>query len=246
LSEEDTLITDWKFTYTLSNKCTYENLQNTKAITFLVENNANGDWVTGFVIFIANTNKEHATVLAKNKAKNIAIIISLKVGNPILAEHTGESYKLPGQEPERWRLGKIWRSKYNIFENLDLDITRGNIAGIINQNRSLNERIYHAYLGLRAYQEELYEAVIIQFYQAIEKVLPDTAIKYKPVRDVLSHPEIQYEETIKQLKLNFPSDDFDTRAGSFDYNSPKNDQFIKNRAEELRKIAMEHIRKVLE
>jgi hypothetical protein len=50
LSKEDTLITDWKLTYNLSPKCTYKNLPSTKAVEFRSEKDAEGDWVTGFVI----------------------------------------------------------------------------------------------------------------------------------------------------------------------------------------------------
>jgi hypothetical protein len=115
-------------------------------------------------------------------------------------------------------------------------------------NKPLNETIYHAYLGLRAYQEQLYEAVIIQFYQAIEKVnaLSYISSKYEPLRDVLSHPESQREEKIEKPKQNFPSDDIQcTSAGSFDYNSLKNNEFLKMKAKELMKSAMEYIRKEL-
>lgn len=186
--------------------------------------------------------------ITKNKARNIAIIICLKVGVPVRERHAGTHYKLPGREPERWNVSKILTSRYHRFENLDLDLTQGNIANLMGGNKSLNEKIYHAYLGLRAYQEGLYEAVIIQFYQVIEKVSPKPKIAdiYEPLRDVLSHPESQYKETIDKLKENFPSDDFDyTSAGSFDYNSPKNNEPLKRKAQELMKSAMDYVRKKL-
>jgi hypothetical protein len=208
LSEEDALITDWKFTYTLSPKYKCNNLPSTKTVTFMFENDTQGRWLTGFVISIFNRNQEEAKTLAKIKARNIAIIISLKVGNPVRENNLGSSYKLPGQERELWSISRFLVSRYSIFENLDLDITQGNIGNLMSGDKPLNERIYHAYIGLRAYQEELYEAVIIQFYQAIEKVgvLSHISSKYEPLRDVLSHPESQLEETIDKLKQNFPSD----------------------------------------
>jgi hypothetical protein len=189
-----------------------------------------------------------AITISKIRARNIAIIISLKVGNPVREHHVSTCYKVQGQEPERWMVSSTLTSRYNIFENLDLDITQGKIGYLMGGNKPLNERIYHAYLGLRAYQEELYEAVIIQFYQSIEKVnaLSHISSKYEPLRDVLSHPESQREEKIEKLKQNFPSDDIQcTSAGSFDYNSPKNDEFLKTKAKELMKSAIDYLRKEL-
>ena len=243
------MITDWKFTYKLSPKCTYKNLPSTRAIKFTSEKDARGSsWVTGFIISIYNMNKKQAMERAKIKAKNIAIIISLKVGNPVSESHVGTCYKLHGKKNERWKVSSSLTSRYNIFENLALDISQGNIGRLIGENKPLNERIYHAYLGLKAYQEELYEAVIIQFYQAIEKVssLSHIRSKYEPLRGILSHPEIQRKDTIKRLKTNFPTAKIQcTSSESFDYFSPKNNEFLKAKAKELMKSAMKYLRKEL-
>jgi hypothetical protein len=145
LPEEDALITDWKFTYKLSPKCAYTNLRATEVITFTVENDTNGDWVTGFVTSISNSSGVEATAKAKNIAKKIATVISEKVGNTVSAQYVGSSYKLLGHTPERWMVSRILTTSYHIFKNLDLDITTDDIANMISQDSTNKDRVFISY-----------------------------------------------------------------------------------------------------
>lgn len=147
LPEEDALVNDWKFTYNLSPKCAYTNLRATEAITFTVENDANGNWVTGFGISIPNSNGAQATAKAKNIAKNIATIISEKVGNTVSAQYVGSSYKLLGHTPERWMVSRNMTLSYHIFKSLDLDISTDDISNMISQDTTNKGRVLSATQG---------------------------------------------------------------------------------------------------
>jgi hypothetical protein len=236
--------TDWYFSYRLSNKVTYSNIVSSNRITFNTEKDSQGDWVTSFDIFVPRSTEDRARVISGRKARRIAQIITLLVGLPITVHYTGSRMKKlsgPG-----WTVTKSMESSYNIAENLDLDVTDSQIANIIHQDDALAERFHHAYWGLRAAQDRNYEGMIIQFYQAIERVLPQQAAPYKALRDMLSHPEQPFATTKKALDDSFPNDRFEyTTNGQFDYNSSKNFQLLVSKAGELQKLARDYLKKEL-
>jgi hypothetical protein len=139
--------------------------------------------------------------------------------------------------------------RYNILKDLKLSLKECRIAASIKNDLPQNQQFYHASLGLRASEFELYDVMIIEFYKVIEvdrNILSNECKKYEPLRDVLSHPDEIRPETRERLKTEFGDSYFDlTRRGEFDYHSSKNKQHLRIEADKLRKIAMNNLTKKL-
>jgi hypothetical protein len=228
--------TDWCFTFVLSEPVSFKNLVSSDQIKFVTDANPSSKKVTGYEILVRDQTEEVATLIAGRRARRIVQIISLLIGIPVVVHHTASR----SVSASRWTGKKNVTMDAILVEELDLDVTDSRVANIIHQDDALAERFHHAYWGLRAASDRHLEAMIVQFYQAIERVLPQAAA-YEHLRNAISHPELHYAKTRKALQDTF---DF-TSKGHFDYNSPRNFKLLNSKAQELQKIARNYLKELL-
>lgn len=86
--------------------------------------------------------------------------------------------------------------------------------------------------------------MIKEFYLAMEDEEEEVK-KYEPLRHVLSHQGQIKPNTIRKLEENFEKGYFELPYCIFDHSSPKNIDHLRTQAIELRRIAMDYIRKEL-
>jgi hypothetical protein len=86
--------------------------------------------------------------------------------------------------------------------------------------------------------------MIRDFYLAIADK-PEAA-KYEPRRDDLNHHESIFETAIIRLEDNFGKGYFTLPDGKFDHRSSKNIQNLAIQANELMKLALQHIHRELQ
>jgi hypothetical protein len=234
---------DWIFEFGLTERCPYTSIENSSSIELKTEIDEDKKirYVTGFSIFIQYSSEEMAKNKVERQAKVLTDIISVKRERYVSYYMIGRSMIRPDKTR---RVTRELILRNNILKELKIDLKENRIASSIKSDLPRNQQFYHASLGLRASEFELYDIAIREFYQVIEiakSALPEGA-RYEHLRHALSHPGKLQKDTIQALQDNFGKDYFDlTIRNQFDSTSPKNKAHLKIEADNLRKIVMNHL-----
>jgi hypothetical protein len=193
---------DWIFDFGLTERCPYTSIENPNSIQLKtqVDDDCKSQYITGFSILIRDSTEEEAENKVDRQAKVLTDIISVKRERYTGYYPTGQSMIRP--DMTRRVTGKR-TIRYNILKDLKLSLKECRIAASIKNDLPQNQQFYHASLGLRASEFELYDVMIIEFYKVIEvdrNILSNECKKYEPLRDVLSHPDEIRPETRERLK----------------------------------------------
>lgn len=239
---------DWIFTFGLTERCPYMSIENSSSIELKTEmdEDKNTRYVTGFSMSIKDSSEEEAKNKAERQAKVLTDIISVKRERYV--SYYGIGYNMIRPDKTQ-RVTRDLILKYNILKDLEIDLKDNKIASSIKNDLPQNQQFHHASLGLRASEFELYDVMVREFYQVIEidkSILPNECAKYEPLRNALSHLGELQMETRQGLEDNFGKDYFElTTRNQFDSTSPKNKDHLKAMANDLRRIAMNHLSKKL-
>jgi hypothetical protein len=239
---------DWIFTFGLTERCPYMSIENSSSIELKTEMDEDKTtrYVTGFSMSINDSSKEEAKNKAERQAKVLTDIISIKRERYV--SYYGIGYNMIRPDKTQ-RVSRELILRNNILKDLEVDLKENNVASSIKNDLPQNQQFHHASLGLRASEFELYDVMVREFYQVIEidkGILPNECAKYEPLRNALSHLGELQMETRQGLEDNFGKDYFElTTRNQFDSTSPKNKDHLKAMANDIRRIAMNHLSKKL-
>lgn len=239
---------DWIFSFGLTERCPYTSIENSSSIVLKteVDKDKNTGYITGFSISIKDSTEEEAKNKAERQAKVLTDIISIKRERYVSYYGIGCNMIRPDKTQ---RVTRDLIVKYDIRKDLEIDLKENKVASSIKNDLPQNQQLHHASLGLRASEFELYDVMVREFYQVIEidkSVLSNECAKYEPLRHALSHPLELQVDTKQRLEGNFGKDYFElTRRNQFEFTSPKNKDHLKTAANDLRRIAMNHLSKKL-
>jgi len=244
----------WEFSYTLSDKCTFQDIHEPPGIQLTIENNEDGTkTVSGFRIRVNSPTQENANDTAERQAKKFVDILAVISTIPLGFTFTSvEMYRPDGKK----RITSFTAKYEKFVSGKPLELSKGNIPKLINtlnlqgKDQQLVDGLASASAGLKAYRNGMYEVMIRDFYLVIEKEVDDRkfprGIKYKYLRHALSHSGRLRDSTKKGLLKHFKQGYFDfTTNCEFDHSSPKNRRNVMKEAMKLRKIALAYMRRQL-
>ena len=239
---------DWIFEFGLTERCPYLSIENSNSIQLKseIDEHKNTRCITGFSISIKDSTEEESKDKVDRQAKVLTDIISVKRERYV--SYYGIGYDMIRPDKTH-RVTRDLILRYNILKDLEIDLKENKVASSIKNDLPQNQQFHHASLGLRASEFELYDVMVREFYQVIEidkSILPNECAKYEPLRNALSHLGELQMETRQGLEDNFGKDYFElTTRNQFDSTSPKNKDHLKAMANDLRRIAMNHLSKKL-
>jgi hypothetical protein len=154
----------YEATFKLSKKCECTDVKNSKTIELKIRKRMGHRWITGFKIKIFDPKLDVTQLQAKaeNQANMLTSIIIIKSGSHTTSSFSGYHWKNDGH-----KVGRGLPSRYDIFQNITLDLTDTNLAKIIKDNPAQNQRYHHASLGAIAMEMGLDRIAITEFVQAL-------------------------------------------------------------------------------
>jgi hypothetical protein len=210
MNSEDT--SDWIFTFNLSMPVEYSGKINGAPNIEINTNNNNG--ITGFTITIKNLSYDKAEEKSKNKARNLANIITIKSSMPVEANLV--SYHNISKNNELSKVIMTSTHRYKIDGAIkDLDLNESKIKRITNSTFPCNESYKYLSKAIFHYYNNNPIDCIKEGFRIISNK-PDFSCsfnEYKSIRDLNSHgqsPGQHYKQCTRELFENtFTHDDFD-------------------------------------
>lgn len=130
---------------------------------------------------------------------------------------------------------------------VNLDMTDNDLASLLNTNSRENQQLAHFANGQKALEDDDFVNAIKEFYQVLEyeNLLE---IKYKSLRDGLSHAELTIVKTINELGDEFgivcmenPNSTLNPKGKYVDITSPEIQTILEKEANYLRNMAIRFI-----
>jgi hypothetical protein len=183
--------------------------------------NENEDYVNELEITIHSNDKQIALFLATKKAQLICNKLSFKSKTAIIPKLRGY---LITYDNNTNNVAGI--NEFRIVDNIKIKLTENELSKI--EDNILNDSYEHYSRGILALDENNDPVTAIrEFYQIIENnknkfEKTDFVIKYKSLRDTLSHGSKTWKETRDNLEKEFNKQFEFTERGTFDYASKKN------------------------
>lgn len=183
--------------------------------------NENEDYVNELEITIHSNNKQIALFLASRKAQLICNKLSFKSKTAIIPTLRGYLIMYDNNTNNVTGI-----NEFKIVDDIKIKLTQNELSKI--EDNILNDSYEHYSRGILALDQNNDPITAIrEFYQIIENnknqfEKTGFVIKYKPLRDTLSHGTTIKEKTITNLEKEFDNQFDFTDRGTFDYASTKN------------------------
>jgi hypothetical protein len=183
--------------------------------------NENEDYVNELEITINTNEKQIALFLAIRKAQLICNKLSFKTKTAIIPKLRG--YLITYNDNTSNVAGI---HDFKIVDYTKIQLTRNELSNI--EDNILNDSYEHYSRAILALDQNNDPVTAIrEFYQIIENNKNNFektgfVIKYKPLRDTLSHGTTTWKETRDSLEKEFDNQFEFTERGTFDYTSRKN------------------------
>ena len=178
------------------------------------------DFVNELEITINTNDKELGLISANRKVLLICNLLSFRTKQAIIPTFRG--YYINNVDNSSHVLGS---ATFKVVDDIELKISPNEFSNMEESN--LSDTYEHYKRGLFALDENNDPITAIrEFYLIIEnnitKFQTTGLLKYKFLRDALSHATPLYENTINKLKKEFGENEFDFVQNRFDYLSGKN------------------------
>jgi hypothetical protein len=183
--------------------------------------NENEEYVNELEITINSNDDQIALFLATRKAQLICNKLSFRSKTAIIPKLRG--YLITYNDNTSNVLGT---HGFRVVDDIKIQLTKNELSNI--ESNTLNDSYEHYSRGILALDQNNDPVTAIRdFYQIIEKnknkfEKTGLGIKYKPLRDTLSHGTTIRKETQKSLKKEFGNQFEFTDRGTFDYALAKN------------------------
>lgn len=202
---------DWVFTFNLSKPIKYiGNINDVPNIKINTHNNE----ITGYTITIKNSSYNVAEEKSKNKANNLANVITIKSGMPVEA-NLGGYHSIPRKN----QLGHVCKTltlRHGIEGGIkDLDLSDNVISQIVNYTFPHNESYKYLSKAIFHYYNDNPADCIKEGFRIIanHQEFSTSFNEYKALRDLFSHgqtPGNHYKkETIDLFESTFKNDSFE-------------------------------------
>ncbi|MGG6459995.1 MAG: hypothetical protein ACM3JQ_01070 [Candidatus Eiseniibacteriota bacterium] len=201
---------------------------------------ADKDKLIAFVIWVSGPDLQDNTV-AYQKAYRLTNLLTLKSGKFVF-------HKRP-REFVNGTIGPVLKSigQTSIMNTLvNLDISDNAIQSSLDNDSLVNQQLAHFANGIKAFDELNFIEAVKEFYQVIEDT--PSHLKYKSLRNGLSHAELDDINTINDIQNNFgivcklnPSSTYTPKGKYIDISNPEVQTIIEKEANNLRIEAFRYI-----
>jgi hypothetical protein len=131
---------------------------------------------------------------------------------------------------------------------VNLNISDNAIQSRLNNDSLVNQQLAHFANGIKAFDDLNFNEAVKEFYQVIEDSTPSHLVKYRSLRNGLSHAELDSLTTINELQYHFgivcKENAFSTRTPKSKYvdiSDPEVQVIIEREANYLRTEVLKHI-----
>jgi hypothetical protein len=248
----------WDFYFNLNHECTFEDIREPSDIKLKMKVHDDGrtKTVSGFEVQVNSATEQNAKDIAEKQAKKLVDILGVLSETPLGYTLAGFRMHSPNSSQSGTRIRKIGIGKYQKFGfGKPADLSKGNLRRLIERptlmgnDQHLVDALGSANAGLKAYEHEMYEVMVRDFYLVIEKEVNNGKLnlgaKYKYLRDALSHSgrlrKIQKMDWWTQITfhkiilISHPTMNLTTA-------SPKNRQHVRDKAIKLKDITINYLK----
>jgi hypothetical protein len=201
---------------------------------------ADKDKLIAFVIWVSGPDLQDNTVTCQ-KAYRLTNLLTLKSGKFVF-------HKRP-REFVNGTIGQILKSigQTSVKNTLvNLDISDNAIQSSLDKDSLVNQQLAHFANGIKAFDALNFIEAVEEFYQVIEDI--PSHLKYKSLRNGLSHAELDDFNSINDIQNNFgivcklnPSSTHTPKGKYIDISDPEVQAILEKEANNLRIEAFKYI-----
>ena len=234
---------NWEIHFALSEKVDCEdNLPTIKGIEIeTISGKANQKSITGFNIKVENVIETVAKETASKKAQIFTDLLSVTSGTASIPRQDGTRVeKLSGGH----RVSQTFTFSYNIRNNADLNIPEKRLNEILeNKDTELSQQLKYVNRAIDAIKNRDPASAIKDLFLACNQNPQGTLVKYKSLRNALSHDPV-FKQDIQNIQRDFGPNYFEfTSEDRFDHGSNKNMVNLTTEANSFLKQIREDVKK---
>jgi hypothetical protein len=206
-------------------------IRSSDEITFIHASDAK--YITGFTIKVVNPDEKKVKD-AIERGDRIVNYLSAKTGLPVRS-------KRPKIQRQAGNTPQITTTNAPNQQGFDLDASK--LPSLFSGNDLLNKKVANYQNGMVALEDNDLVGAVQRLYQVIENSGLPEAAHYKPLRVACSHDKVNDTKAVNAL-----NNDFHIRctAGKpVDFTNLDNSQQLYNHAHALKRVADDHLRKIL-